>query len=226
MLKSCKACGNSKELDQFRSVLKPTGSVCFRTKCRDCEREQSLAYDRDHRDIRRSKAAERYAANPVEFRQKSKDWRASNPEKVKAANRAAYTKDPAAARKRSLDWSKSNPEKARKRAEKWKADNAGKHRAWSARWKSNNIAAANALSANRRAAKLVATPSWANRFFIAEAYHLAKVREAVCGGKWHVDHIVPLQSDLVCGLHCESNLQVIPGRSNSSKGNRYWPDMP
>lgn len=43
---------------------------------------------------------------------------------------------------------------------------------------------------------------------------------------WEVDHIVPLNNDLVCGLHCEANLQVIPAIANLSKNNSWWPDMP
>lgn len=80
--------------------------------------------------------------------------------------------------------------------------------------------------AKRKAAKIQATPAWSNDFFIGEIYELAKLRERMVGGRWHVDHIVPLQSVIVCGLHVESNLQVIPGPRNESKGNRHWPDMP
>lgn len=62
-----------------------------------------------------------------------------------------------------------------------------------------------------------ATPSWANKFFIAEAYHIAKVREKEFGIKWHVDHIIPLRGKRVCGLHVEHNLQVIPAKVNLKK---------
>lgn len=78
----------------------------------------------------------------------------------------------------------------------------------------------------RQANALRATPPWANKFFISEAYHLAKLRTQKFGFKWHVDHIVPLRSKIVCGLHVEHNLQVIPAIENLRKHNRIWPDMP
>lgn len=41
-----------------------------------------------------------------------------------------------------------------------------------------------------------------------------------------IDHIVPIKSDLVCGLHVWHNLQLLDMPLNRSKKNRYWPDMP
>ena len=74
--------------------------------------------------------------------------------------------------------------------------------------------------AMRRAAKLKATPKWFEQDLVAIVYKKAK--ELKC----HVDHIVPLQSTLVCGLHCWANLQLLPEDINKSKSNREWPDMP
>lgn len=50
--------------------------------------------------------------------------------------------------------------------------------------------------------------------------------EEIFGIPFHIDHIVPLTSDYVCGLHCPFNLQVIPAEENINKGNYWWPDMP
>ena len=80
----------------------------------------------------------------------------------------------------------------------------------------------NAATAARKSYVKRATPSWANLFFIAEAYHIAKVREKMLGGKWHVDHIIPLRGKTVCGLHVENNLQVIPASVNLKKHATFY----
>ncbi len=77
--------------------------------------------------------------------------------------------------------------------------------------------------AHRRARKLnmrQAMPSWETHANIALTYSLA----AIAGDD--VDHIVPLNSPLVCGLHCTDNLQCLTPLENMRKGNRIWPDMP
>jgi hypothetical protein len=82
----------------------------------------------------------------------------------------------------------------------------------------------NANKARRKATKLQATPLWADNKAISGLYKLASLFNKT-GINLHVDHIIPLQSDVVCGLHCEANLQLLPSSDNISKGNRWWPDM-
>lgn len=65
-----------------------------------------------------------------------------------------------------------------------------------------------------------AQPEWADKEAIRLVYK--KAREL----GFTVDHIVPLQSKIVCGLHVWHNLQVIDAELNKIKSNRYWPDMP
>lgn len=61
---------------------------------------------------------------------------------------------------------------------------------------------------------------------MADFYIMANELSKMLGVKYQVDHVVPLQSRIVCGLHSHTNLQVIPANVNQSKGNRHWPDMP
>ena len=77
----------------------------------------------------------------------------------------------------------------------------------------------------RRTAKDRATPAWADHAAIRAVYDAAVVLELTTGEKYHVDHMVPLKSKMVSGLHNQYNLQVIPRWDNLSKGNRHWPDM-
>ncbi len=47
-----------------------------------------------------------------------------------------------------------------------------------------------------------------------EIYDLAALRTKILGFPWEVDHVIPLRSKLVQGLHCEANLRVIPAKLN------------
>jgi len=76
-------------------------------------------------------------------------------------------------------------------------------------------------SANRRAAKRSALPLWADKVAIAGVYQTAKEMSERFGEAWHVDHEIPLQHDLVCGLHVHQNLKAIPASENLSKSNNF-----
>lgn len=51
-----------------------------------------------------------------------------------------------------------------------------------------------------------------------EAAALCRDREAATGFAWHVDHMIPLQAKEACGLHCATNLQVIPAMRSRRRG--------
>ena len=57
-------------------------------------------------------------------------------------------------------------------------------------------------------------------FVQSEAIRLCTLREKLFKFKWHIDHIVPLNHKLACGLHNGFNLQVVPANWNVKKGNR------
>lgn len=79
----------------------------------------------------------------------------------------------------------------------------------------------NAAGARRHAAKLQRTPPWANQRAISGVYALARRLTRLTGLEHHVDHIVPLQGKLVCGLHVHTNLQILPGPENCRKNNHF-----
>lgn len=70
-----------------------------------------------------------------------------------------------------------------------------------------------------------ARPSWADPAACAHFWIASKQMTATTGVQHSVDHIVPLQHPLVCGLHCPANMRVIPLAENVRKSNNYWPDM-
>jgi hypothetical protein len=76
----------------------------------------------------------------------------------------------------------------------------------------------------RRHAETKAMPSWANREAIRAIYERAVLMSAETGVLQHVDHIVPLRGKHVCGLHVESNLQIVPAAVNMRKHNTWSAD--
>ena len=134
-----------------------------------------------------------------------REWRRTNRDLVAAQEARALARDPG----RRNRYDRRSYEKHR-----------GKRVAKSRRWNVENKHIVSAREAARRAAQRRSVPKWADLRAINEIY-LRAYKE----GK-HVDHIVPLKSPIVCGLHCEANLQLLEPRANISKGNRIWPDMP
>lgn len=103
----------------------------------------------------------------------------------------------------------------------WAAKNRTKVNAKNRAWDKRNRGIKNALTYKYRAAQLNATPKWANLTAIQAKYQLAAMFNKHTEDTWHVDHIVPLQGENVCGLHVEYNLRVIPAKENLSKGNKF-----
>jgi len=138
-------------------------------------------------------------------------WRLNNIDKVNARRAAEYQQDPE--RFKRYD-----------RASYWR--HREKRIAKARRWNVANKEAFAAREAGRRAAQKAATPSWVDWDAIESVYRLASEQTLATGVLHHVDHIVPLISKKVCGLHVPWNLTVMVATENQSKGNRTWPDMP
>jgi hypothetical protein len=70
------------------------------------------------------------------------------------------------------------------------------------------------------------TPPWGDMRAIRSMYRQAELLTKATGELHVVDHIVPLDGKLVCGLHWHVNMRVIHWLANSKKGWGTWPDMP
>jgi len=75
-------------------------------------------------------------------------------------------------------------------------------------------------------AAALSTPPWIKSTDF-KAILEERVRKTAETGVEHViDHIVPLNNPIVCGLSVPWNFQVISRKENATKNNRWWPDMP
>ena len=137
---------------------------------------------------------------------KNSAYRADNKEGISKANRAYYQKNKESMLNNNKEWVKNNREAALEKGR---------------RWSKNNPESCRARCARSKAAKLQRTVSWANNQVIASYYLEAKRLEKLTGIKFHVDHIIPLQGELVSGLHVENNLQLLTEHENCSKRNAF-----
>jgi len=238
-MKVCYVCRKEKESTNFfQCKSRPDG---LQTMCKECRRYYEREYRKTHREILSARTKAWRSTNREKFNKQAVDRRKANIEKMRDYGRRWYAahaehllartkelrllnreKYLAANRARYL----VNQEKEKTKQTLWRNENREKMRASWNLWQRNNRHKVCANVMKRNAGKFQATPKWANPFFIEEIYNLAQLRTKATGIKWHVDHIVPLKSKTVCGLHVEHNLQVIPAARNISKGNRHWPDMP
>jgi len=82
--------------------------------------------------------------------------------------------------------------------------------------------------ASRQLAKTAATPVWLSaqdKRKNIEIYAAAALLQELTCIPYDVDHIVPLQSEVVCGLHVWWNLQAIPQSLNAQKRNIFEPSL-
>ena len=121
----------------------------------------------------------------------------------------------------------ANPEfqaHEQQRIKQFYAANAEKKKVSDKRYATNNAGKISAKVRKYKYTKICRTPNWLGAdelWMMEQAYELAALRTKLFGFAWHVDHVIPLQGKLVSGLHTPYNLQVIPGRDNMSKSNRF-----
>ena len=96
-------------------------------------------------------------------------------------------------------------------------------RQYQATWKEKNLIWVRADTKARRRKHRQASPPWLTRkqkSEIRQLYQIAITMTKTTGEQYVVDHIVPLRSDTVCGLHVPWNLRVITQEENLRKSNK------
>jgi len=174
-----------------------TDGKCLRCKCEWMVKKYKE--DEDFRKRQRAYRKKYQVLNSKKLSEISRKWAIENPEKDKEVKRQAYLKNKAEYIKRASEWSQNNKEKCREVRKKWKM---------------NNPFFVALDHAKRRSLEIMAIPKWADKNKIKQIY-----KEAHKKGM-DVDHIIPLRSKYVCGLHVENNLQLLTPQENWKKGNR------
>lgn len=197
-MKICSKCRCEKNFEEFQNIKKTKDNLSF--NCKMCIRENKIKH---YNALKEKLGAEAFSA-----RQK-----AASIKYVKS--RSEYNKIYKLKNKESTkayqdEYRKANKLKAKTTLQVWSLSNKAKLRGY---------------KHARKDTKLNATPSWANQKYMDLFFEIVKLEEDRTGRKCHLDHIVPLKSKLVCGLHCEDNMQVLFAEDNIRKGNRVWPDM-
>ena len=182
--------------------------------CKKCDSARSIEYQRTHREATRIRINTWLAAHPERAKELAKKgtatYTAKYPERIKAAKIKYRASEQGKAKEKATSTRYSIENKLKIAARRSELGKIAK-----------NKIAINANTARYQATKKNAVPAWGNKFYITEAYDLAIRRTGLFGFEWNVDHIVPLRSKTVCGLHWEGNMQVIPRTMNVRKGNRY-----
>lgn len=208
-LKRCASCADYKPLHLFAKSSQSKDGL--HSYCKPCANRKRQEWREQNRDKDRASTRRWADKNLERARSNAKAYWASHREEHKERCKSRYYADPEKHNAETRAWYRENRERVLIQKQEYAQRNKDECAARSRFYKS---------------LRRYQMPSWANRKAIADIYRKARKMSRETGMPYHVDHIVPVTSKLVCGLHVEFNLQILPGTENIVKGNRRWPDMP
>lgn len=122
---------------------------------------------------------------------------------------------------------KNNAEEVAAYQKKYMKDNRETLRIKEAEYRRKNPHYNRNKCAKRKYAKKNSIPSWYSKQ--DETYYRylkeqCRYLEKITGIQFHVDHIIPIQGKLVCGLHVTENWQILEAYKNIIKRNKFNPE--
>lgn len=223
--KECLICRVHKPISEFTVDRSQPSGIC--RFCKPCIKAKNAASYQRNLAKRREAMRNWRQANAEKVRAAGKVWREANAEKHRENARRWYENNLERGRANVSKYAAANKDRARVAQKLRYATNKEKLRAENKAWCAANPHLVTAMKARRRAAKLQRTPGWLtaeDKKAIQFIYEMARVLSDATGIPRHVDHEIPLQGELVSGLHVPSNLQVITASENTSKSNRWVPE--
>jgi hypothetical protein len=196
-MKSCIVCKTKKPLSDYPKRKGAKDGT--RNRCKVC----SKAY-----------FAKNYEAKKEEKRAKQAIYRQSHRKELAEGSAKYYKENKEMCLAKAAEYRKTlDPEKQAEYRKKYYAANKERQAELGLAWARANKGKVNSYVAKYRAAKLNATPPWADLEAIKRFYEN-------CPHGYEVDHIIPLQGETVCGLHVLENLQYLTARENRRKSNK------
>lgn len=218
--RECRTCKNHLDIINFNTDSKGG----YSTQCKMCKSEYDRKYVAKNRDKKRQQRAKYYEENKEKISEYHSLWRKDNSESIKKKKSEYYLENRESILVKSRLFYKENKDKYLNTQKSWVAKNRDKVNLSSYKYWQNNKDKHRALMAKRRVAKLNASVDWANQELISAVYNRAFRFGLWLDTEYHVDHIIPLQHPLVCGLHNEFNLQILTATENLSKNNKFNPE--
>ena len=172
------------------------------------------AKQREHRAAWKRRNAETYKESEkarIKVRRQDPEYVAKQAEKAKAA----YAANPEPAKRRAAQARATKAAEIAEYLKSYYEANKSELAAYKKAWISSNKPSVYRRNAARRALCAKATPAWADKQAINDVYEEARYMQM------HVDHIVPLNHPLVCGLHVWDNLQLLTKEANLRKNNKF-----
>ena len=151
-----------------------------------------------------------------EFKAYYKAYRQEHKEKLKAQQKAYNQEHKEKIRAQQKAYNQEHKEKIKAQHKAYQQEHKEKIKAQHKAYQQENKERRRSWEAKRRSAKLNRTPAFANLDNIKQIYYH-------CPENKVVDHEIPLQGNIVSGLHVETNLQYITPSENSAKSNSFVP---